>query len=114
MLVGDAAGFFDPFTGEGVFAALRGAELATATAVRALRAGDCSREALAAYEVARRRAFAGKARVARALQFVVARRPLANLAAHMLARRPNVLDLLLGVLGDFVPPRALARALLGR
>ncbi len=114
VLVGDAAGFFDPFTGEGVFAALRGAELATATAVRALRAGDCSREALAAYEVARRRAFAGKARVARALQFVIARRPLANLVAHVLARRPDVLDLLLGVLGDFVPPRAFARALLGR
>ena len=114
VLVGDAAGFFDPFTGEGVFAALRGAELATATAVRALRTGDCSRAALAAYEVARRRAFAGKARVARALQFVVARRPLTNLAARVLARRPDVLDLLLGVLGDFVPPRALARALLGR
>jgi len=107
LLVGDAAGFFDPFTGEGVFAALRGAELATAAAVGALRAGDCSREALVAYEAARRQAFAGKARVARALQFVIAHRPLANLAAHVLARRPDVLDLLLGVIGDFVPPHAL-------
>src|SRR2546430_3633703 len=48
LLVGDAAGFFDPFTGEGIYAALRGAELAVETAVGALRAGDCSRRALAA------------------------------------------------------------------
>ena len=30
LLVGDAAGFYDPFTGEGIFTALRGAELAGA------------------------------------------------------------------------------------
>lgn len=112
LLVGDAAGFFDPFTGEGVFAALRGAELAAATAVRALGAPDFSREALVAYERARRRAFAGKEHVTRVLQLVVARRPLANLVAHLLARRPALLDLLLGVIGDFAPPRALLRGLL--
>ena len=74
LLVGDAAGFFDPFTGEGVFAALRGAELAAETAVRALGAGDCSCAALAGYARARRRAFAGKERVTRALQLVVDRK----------------------------------------
>src|SRR5712691_6129312 len=41
LLVGDAAGFVDPFTGEGIYAALRGAELAVETAVGALRSGDC-------------------------------------------------------------------------
>ena len=30
LLVGDAGGFYDPFTGEGVFTALRSAELAVA------------------------------------------------------------------------------------
>ena len=107
LLVGDAAGFYDPFTGEGVFSALRSAELAAETAVRALRAGDCSRGALAGYARARRRAFGGKERVTRALQFVIAHRRLANLTARALARRPGLLDLLLGVIGDFVPPRAL-------
>jgi len=107
LLVGDAAGFYDPFTGEGVFAALRSAELAVETAVRALRAGDCSRAALAGYARARRRAFGGKERVTRALQFVIAHRLLANLTAHALACRPGLLDLLLGVIGDFVPARAL-------
>ncbi len=112
LLVGDAAGFFDPLTGEGIFTALRSAELAVETAVRALRDGDCSREALAGYEHARRRAFGGKERVTRGLHVVIAHRWLANPAARLLARRPGALDLLLGVIGDFVPPRALLRGLL--
>src|SRR5207244_3500485 len=77
------------------------------TAVGALRAGDCSRRALAAYGRARRRAFGGKARVTRALQFVISHRGLANLTARVLAQRPGLLDVLLGVIGDFVPPKAL-------
>src|SRR5439155_923174 len=83
------AGFVDPFTGEGIYAALRGAELAVETAVGALRSGDCSRQALAAYRRARRLAFGGKARVTRALQFVISHRGLANLTAHVLAQRPG-------------------------
>src|SRR5207247_1026607 len=39
LLVGDAAGFFDPFTGEGIYAALRGAELAVEPAAGASPAG---------------------------------------------------------------------------
>lgn len=109
LLVGDAGGFFDPFTGEGVFTALRSAELATETVVSALRAGDCSREMLARYDRARHAAFAGKVRLARAIQVIVAHRRLANIVARALARRPRRLDLLLGVLGDYVPPRALLR-----
>ena len=102
LLVGDAAGFY---------AALRGAELAVETAAGALRSGDCSRQALAAYRRARRLAFGGKARVTRALQFVISHRGLANLTAHVLAQRPGLLDVLLGVIGDFVPPKALVTGL---
>jgi len=107
LLVGDAAGFYDPFTGEGVFSALRSAELAVDTGVSALRAGDLSVGALARYERARRAVFGGKERVTRALQFVIGHRRLANLACRALARRPALLDALLGVFGDYVPPGAL-------
>src|SRR4029078_12520199 len=79
LLVGDAAGFYDPFTGEGVFTALRSAELAADTILRSLRAHDVSAAALGAYERARRAAFDGKARVTRALQTVIGHRRLANL-----------------------------------
>ena len=107
LLVGDAAGFYDPFTGEGVFTALRSAELAADTAATALRSGDCSVTALAAYERARRAVFAGKARLTHGLQLVIRHRRLANLTARLLTRRPVLLDTLLGTIGDFVPPGAL-------
>ena len=112
LFVGDAAGFYDPFTGEGIFTALRSAELAADTLVTALRADDVSAAALAAYGRARRAAFADKERVTRALQALIGRRRLANLAARWLAARPRLLDTLLGVIGDYVPPRALPRLLL--
>ncbi|MBI4636182.1 MAG: NAD(P)/FAD-dependent oxidoreductase [Candidatus Rokubacteria bacterium] len=114
LLVGDAAGFYDPFTGEGIFSALHGAELAAETVVRALRSGDTSARALAEYERARRTAFGGKARLTRALQLVIRHRRLANLTARVLVRRPALLDLLLGIIGDFVPPRALLGVLRAR
>jgi flavin-dependent dehydrogenase len=100
MLAGDAAGFCDPFTGEGLFTALRSAELLAETAAAALGRGDVSAAALAPYTRARRAAFAGKARVTRALQVVIAHRRLADAAAHFLARRPALLATLMGVLGD--------------
>ena len=114
LLVGDAGGFFDPFTGEGVFTALRSAELAAETIARALRAGDVSRAALAEYERRRQGAFAAKARVTRALHTIIGRRWLATLVCHLLARRPGLVDALLGVFGDYVPPRALPATLSAR
>lgn len=109
LLAGDAAGFYDPFTGEGLYTALRSAELLAEVAHPALSTGDVSAGALAPYARAKRAAFADKARVTRALQFVIAHRRLANGAARFLQRRPALLSALMGVIGDFVPPRALLR-----
>jgi geranylgeranyl reductase family protein len=106
-LVGDAAGFYDPFTGEGLYTALRSAELLAEVAHAALRAGDCSRAALVPYSRARHAAFRGKARLTRALQTVIGHRRLADGAARLLARRPALLDAVMGVLGDFIPAGAL-------
>ncbi|MBI4609024.1 MAG: NAD(P)/FAD-dependent oxidoreductase [Candidatus Rokubacteria bacterium] len=116
LLVGDAAGFYDPFTGEGIFSALRSAELAAEVAHAALRAGDPSAAALAPFWEARRAAFKEKEWLTRLLQVVISRRWLANRVAHWLVRRPDLLGLLMGVIGDFVPPRALVspRVLFGR
>jgi flavin-dependent dehydrogenase len=114
LLVGDAAGFYDPLTGEGVFSALRGAELAAEMASHALARGDVSLAALAEYRHARRAEFADKQRFTRALQFVIAHRRVANVTAHTLARRQDLLDLTLGVVGDFIPPRALRSRVFGR
>jgi flavin-dependent dehydrogenase len=108
-LVGDAAGFYDPFTGEGMFTALRSAELLAETAHAALTRGGVDRADLAPYVAARRDTFRGKERVTRLLQLVIQRRRLADLVAHALARRPALLGALMGVIGDFVPPGELGR-----
>ncbi|HZP38681.1 MAG TPA: NAD(P)/FAD-dependent oxidoreductase [Methylomirabilota bacterium] len=109
VLVGDAAGFYDPFTGEGLYTALRSAELLAEVADPALKRGDVSAAALAPYAAARREAFAAKARLTRALQIVIRHRATANAAARLLGRRPALLSTLMGIIGDFVPPRALWR-----
>ena len=109
-LVGDAAGFYDPFTGEGIYTALRSAELLADVAHDALRRDDLTARSLAPYAEARRHAFADKARLTRALQLVISHRRLANLTAHTLARHPQILAVLMGIIGDFIPPRALLRA----
>src|SRR5215211_3149257 len=57
LLVGDAGGFYDPFTGQGVHRALVSAALAARVALDALAAGDLSLEHLRAYDRRRRAHF---------------------------------------------------------
>jgi menaquinone-9 beta-reductase len=112
LLVGDAADFFDPFTGEGIFAALHGGELAAHAASEALAAPNESarRRALASYDDARKNAFAGKWLVERFIAAVVGTPWLINRAADALSRRRDLADLLIGVTGDFVPSREIVNA----
>jgi geranylgeranyl reductase family protein len=102
VLVGDAAGFYDPFTGEGVTLALRGAELASEVAHRALARGSAD---LREYDLLRDAATRDKFRLNRLLQRVVAWPGMANAVARRLARRPDLADRLVGIAGDFVPAR---------
>ena len=109
-LVGDAADFFDPFTGEGIYAALRGGELLAEHVVQSIAdssnaspsAGDAS---IRAYDAARRAEFSGKWKVERLVGAAIAFPALINRAATVLSRRRDMADLLVGVVGDFVPPR---------
>ena len=110
-LVGDAADFFDPFTGEGIYAGLRGGELLAPFALQALGAAS-SREAdraLARYHRARRTEFAGKWIVERLIGAAVGYAPAMNYFARTLESRKDMADLLVGVTGDFVPAREVLR-----
>jgi menaquinone-9 beta-reductase len=105
-LVGDAADFFDPFTGEGIYSALRGAELLAGTALEALALpGPVSATRLAGYRRARWRAFAGKWAVERLIGYGMLFPALFDRAVGRLGRRAGMADLLIGVTGDFVPAR---------
>ncbi|MGI8842712.1 MAG: NAD(P)/FAD-dependent oxidoreductase [Gemmatimonadaceae bacterium] len=107
-LVGDAADFFDPFTGEGIFAALRGGEMLAPFIVAALEATSegAASDALQRYHEARHRAFAGKWRVERLVGMAVGAPTILNGAVRAMRRRKALADLIVGVAGDFVPPSA--------
>jgi flavin-dependent dehydrogenase len=110
-LVGDAADFFDPFTGEGIYAALRGGELLAPFALASLGAAtvrDADR-VLAGYEAARRAEFRGKWIVERLISTAVGFAPAINHFARTLEARKDMADLLIGVTGDFVPAREVLR-----
>jgi menaquinone-9 beta-reductase len=105
LLVGDAADFFDPFTGEGIYAALHGAELAVANVLRQLECDQLERRHLRPYDRARRNAFLGKWTVERILAWVVGHPAAFDHVAARLRAKPHLADLLVGVMGDFVPAR---------
>lgn len=107
MLVGDAADFFDPFTGEGIYSALRGAELAAETAASALaEPGHLVDSRLRSYQSARRKAFLGKWAVERLIGYGMLVPRLFDRAVARLGRRRGMADTLIGVTADFIPARA--------
>jgi flavin-dependent dehydrogenase len=104
LLIGDSGGYFDPFTGEGIFRALRSAAIAARTASAALRRGDLGRDALAAYAAGYRRQFMPKRLVEMIVHEVVTRRRVFEHVAARLRGRPALADALIGVTGDFLSP----------
>jgi menaquinone-9 beta-reductase len=106
LLVGDAAGFFDPFTGEGVYKALRGAELASEVAMDALEHNNLSARSLARYSKLRYKEFAAKDAVCRLVQLFVGLPPAMDYVAERLASRPVPRQTLTGVLGDYADAKA--------
>jgi flavin-dependent dehydrogenase len=98
ILAGDAAGFIDPMTGDGLRFAVRGGELAAAAALDALNHGWTGVHTRLA--AARAREFSSKWRFNRTLRTLVAS-PLAVTAAGHAARvAPGVVRRLVARAGD--------------
>lgn len=102
LLVGDAADFFDPFTGQGIYSALRGAELAAGAILEHLASG----RGLERYARARRREFFGKWVLERMIGIAVGWPALIERVVSRLARRPELADLLVRATGNCLPARA--------
>jgi flavin-dependent dehydrogenase len=106
LLVGDAADFFDPFSGDGIHAALRGAEMVAETMVPALsRPGLLTVDGLAEYRRMRRRTFAGKWMVERLIGMALGFPNLFERGVARMGRSQNMAHTLIGVAGGFVPAR---------
>ena len=101
LLAGDAAGFIDPMTGDGLRFAIKGAELAAAAALDALASG--SDHAHVALADARRATFVGKQLFNRALRKLVTS-PLLPLAVQGARVAPRLVQAAIRIAGD-VPRR---------
>lgn len=102
LLVGDAASFFDPFTGEGIYRALHGAEIAADVGHQALISGDVSATVLSEYGLKRRQAFRRKEMVTALVQLFVHYPRLMEYALPRLSHRSEPIQALSLVLGDMV------------
>jgi menaquinone-9 beta-reductase len=97
LLAGDAAGFIDPMTGDGLRLAMRGGELAAAGALETLEGRGDAHVRLAQR---RRDELSGKLRVNRLLRSLVAE-PIGVSSAAAAARAwPGLLTRLIGYAGD--------------
>lgn len=119
-LVGDAAGYVDPVTGEGIYIALRGSQLLAPVLADALRRRDRSQRSLDAYRTARRRELLPRRWSGLLLQRLL-RSPMAKEAGiRILARNPGLADLAVSATGEDLPlrklllPSAILRAFGGR
>ena len=102
LLAGDAAGFVDPMTGDGLRFAIRGGELAAQAALAELESNVPACDQLREW---RMREFIGKWRVNRALRALVGSPRALSLAARATRAWSAPVEHLVGVAGDI----ALAR-----
>jgi flavin-dependent dehydrogenase len=98
LLAGDAAGFVDPMTGDGLRFALRGGELAAHETLYALEHGASL--AHARLQAARRREFAAKWRFNRTLRWLVGSPGAVRAAGYGAAVLPHVLRHAIRYAGD--------------
>jgi flavin-dependent dehydrogenase len=97
LLAGDAAGFVDPMTGDGLRFALSGGELAACAALRELASGVPEWRRLGAE---RARQFSTKWRINRTLRATVGSSRALRLAALVARNWPGSVEYLIGVAGD--------------
>jgi menaquinone-9 beta-reductase len=107
-LVGDAAGYYDPFTGQGIHNALAGARRLAAEAAELLRRDRVP--LLREYPRHHRRLGCEARLFQRVVEAVLARPAIADAALAVLARRPGFSAALVGVAGDLRPARFLLSA----
>jgi flavin-dependent dehydrogenase len=98
LVAGDAAGFIDPMTGDGLRFAIRGGELAAAAALRALAGGWNGVHLRLAAE--RRAEFGGKWRFNRALRALVASPRAVDVAAVGARVAPAIVGRVIAHAGD--------------
>lgn len=117
LLVGDAAGFLDPFTGEGIYRSICGAEIAARAIDEALKAATApgkERQAkhpldVSGYVEVRRREFVAKERLTWIIQAALSVPPALAWLCSRASSSGEAQRMLGNVLGDSVPATRLLR-----
>ncbi len=107
VLVGDAAGYFDPFTGQGIRHALEGADILAAELAAALSAGRVTRASLRGYARRHRRILNPARRLERGVDAVVWRPRLRAWMLRRLAAAPAAADGIVAASAGLIPIRRL-------
>ncbi len=100
LLAGDASGFVDPMTGDGLRLAIDGAQLAAAIAIEVLEGRLAADAAASALATARRRAFAAKWRFNRGLRALVDAPSLVRAATLAARAWPGAFEAMVRYAGD--------------
>ncbi|XOV73557.1 MAG: NAD(P)/FAD-dependent oxidoreductase [Verrucomicrobiota bacterium] len=105
-LVGDASGFVDPLTGEGIFVALATARMIASRLVAQPDwvMGDHIVPILQSYHRERKKAFASKKRVSMAFQRIIRSPRVCNAIQRYLAARQQRADSFIGLVGNVYQP----------
>jgi geranylgeranyl reductase family protein len=111
LLLGDAAGLIDPFTGEGIGNALFSAKFAIKTVREAIKANDFSEKFLARYDSQLWDEIGDELKVSTKLQKLGRIRFLLNLVVKKAAHNPEVSNIIAGMLANEIPRKNLANPL---
>jgi flavin-dependent dehydrogenase len=111
LLLGDAAGLIDPFTGEGIGNAMYSGKFAIETAVEALKQNDYSADFLSQYEDNLWDMIGNELNISSKLQKMGQNKFLLNFVIGKAAKNPEVSDIIAGMLANEVPRKRLANPL---
>jgi len=103
MLLGDAAGIIDPFTGEGIGNALVSGKIAADIAKQALSVNDCSSNILKAYDVQLWKALGSELKVSTKLQNLAKSKFLLNFVISRASRNEEIREIISGMLANEIP-----------
>jgi len=111
MLLGDAAGLIDPFTGEGIGNAFYSAKYAVETAAEALQKEDFSESGMQLYDKKLWGRLGNEMAVSTRLQKVGRMQTLLNFVIGKAEKNANVRDIISGMMRNDIPKQQLANPL---
>jgi geranylgeranyl reductase family protein len=111
MLLGDAAGLVDPFTGEGIGNAMVSGQYAMEVAAKSKLSGDFSEKAFAEYDELLRREIGKELRTSTKLQSLARSKFLLNFVINRASRNEEVQNIISSMLANEIPKDELSSPL---